>query len=62
MHIAFGRCIITADIAGRPSSVTWYIMYLAAIAIDAMCVRQGLVGVMNRLGESCQMTRPNEND
>ena len=37
---------------------TWYELYLAAITIDAMCVRRGFSGLVSRLGESCQMTRP----
>ena len=40
-----------------PELASWYSLYIAAIAIDAMCVRQGLSGIVSRLGESCQMTR-----
>lgn len=40
-----------------PELASWYSLYLAAIVIDAMCVRQGLSGIVSRLGESCQMIR-----
>lgn len=46
----FERCVITVKTIGRPILAAWYMIYLAAIAVDAMCVRRGLVGVLNRLG------------
>ena len=50
--------MITVNIIDQsPVLATWYSLYLAAIAIDAMCVRQGLSGIVSHLGESCQMTR-----
>ena len=61
MHVASGECIITANFVGLSSYTSWYTLYLAAVAIDARCVRRGLTGVMYRLGESCQMTRSYEN-
>ena len=53
--------MITANYVGMSSYTTWYTLYLAAAAIDAMCVRRGMTGAMNRLGESCQMTHSYEN-
>ena len=61
MLAASGQCIITANYVGLSSYTTWYTLYLAAAAIDAMCVRRGLTGAMNRLGESCQLTHSYEN-
>lgn len=52
MHIASERCVITVNTIGRPVLAAWYMIYLAATAIDAMCVRRGLVGVLDRLGKS----------
>ena len=52
MLVASGQCIITANYVGLSSYTSWYTLYLAAAAIDAMCVRRGLTGAMNRLGES----------
>ena len=43
---------------GQPELASWYSLYLAAIAIDAICVRQGFSGMVSRLGESSHMTRP----
>ena len=50
--------MITVNIIGRPGLASWYSLYLAAITVDAMCVRQGFSGIVSRLGESCEMTRP----
>ena len=36
---------------GQPVLAAWYRLYLAAIAIDAMCVRRGLTGFSDLLGE-----------
>ena len=57
MHIASDVCVITVNTVGPPELASWYSLYLAAMAIDAMCVRQGLGGLVSRLGEGCQMTR-----
>ncbi len=32
-------------------------IYLAATAIDAMCTRRGMSGVVSHLGESCEKGR-----
>ena len=49
--------MVTLNTIGKPELASWYSLYLAATAIDAICVRQGLSGIVSRLGESCQMTR-----
>ena len=49
--------MITVNTIGRPELASWYSLYLAAIAIDGICVRQGHSGIVSRLGESGQMTR-----
>ena len=58
--LASGRCVITVNTIGMPELASWYPLYLAAVAIDAMCVRQGLSGIVSRLGKSCQMSRQME--
>ena len=53
--------MITANYVGMSSYTSWYTLYLAAAAIDAICVRRGFTGAMNRLGESCQVIPSYEN-
>ena len=46
------ECVITADSVGNPTEATWYMIYLAAVAIDVMCVRRGLAGNATHIGLS----------
>ncbi len=48
---ADGRCSLTIDTTGADDSWTWYNIYKAATEIEASCVRRGLRGMINRLGE-----------
>lgn len=48
--IANDRCLITTNSIGSPTSANWYIVYLAAIAIDAVCVRDNKAGLIIDLG------------
>ncbi|MCJ1455355.1 hypothetical protein MMC28_005710 [Mycoblastus sanguinarius] len=44
------RCLVTTNTNGPSSSASWYEIYLAATAIDALCVRQGRAGLAINLG------------
>lgn len=50
IHLASRRCVVTAGTIGSPISAAWYVMYLGATAVDTMCVRRGLKGVVDGLG------------
>jgi len=44
------RCVITASNIELPTNTNWYVIYLAATAVDAMCVRRGRAGIGVHIG------------
>ena len=44
------RCLITVNAVGSPTTANWYIVYLAAIAVDAVCLRNNKAGIIINLG------------
>lgn len=42
--------ICANHVKGPLTEANWYIVYLAAVAVDAMCVRQGLAGIAWDIG------------
>lgn len=44
------RCVIGANSSMSATVANWYIIYLAATAVDAMCVRRGLAGTATDIG------------
>lgn len=50
MTIVARQCVVVANCISMPTTANWYILYLAAIAIDAMCVRRGMAGIAIDLG------------
>ena len=43
--------MLTLDSQGPPDAEIWYNLYLAAVAVDALCVRDGKAGLAVGLGE-----------
>lgn len=43
--------MLTLESRGPPDTEIWYNLYLAAVAVDALCVRDGKWGTATGLGE-----------
>ena len=47
-----GRCWMSLSVDGLEDMADWFSLWEHAVAIKAMCVRQGRIGEATRLGES----------
>ena len=48
--------MLSLDSQGPPDAEIWYNLYLAAVAIDALCVRDGKAGLGTKLGKESSKT------
>ena len=62
MWIAGGGCLLTVSFPDkepeRLQMSSWYVVWQAVVAINAMCIRSGQSGKWNSLGHSISMGIP----